>query len=114
MGEGGSKYSDGWRVDVLEYEDGRGRQIRHWTWVDNDFPQSSRVWGVWTVKAVAREAGISEVRVRQLLGEGRFPRAFKFARAWLIPEDDVRAYFAHPDRRRKGEVRQGALPGVSE
>jgi len=69
---------------------------------------------LWTVQAVAWAVGVTEGRIRQLLGEGRFPNASKLGRSWLIPGADVRAYFGHPDRRRKGEVRQGALPGVSE
>jgi len=112
MGEGGAEDLVAIRVEYLEYEDGRSGVLGYIDSPGADFP-----WGdarLWTVQAVARDAGVTETRVRQLLGEGRFPHAFKFARSWLIPEADVRAYFAHPDRRRKGEVRQGALPGVSE
>ena len=59
----------------------------------------------WTVGAVSTAAGICEQRVGQLLVGGRFPNAFKLGRVWLIPEEDVKAYLACPDRRRKGAGR---------
>jgi len=67
---------------------------------------------LWTPKGVAAEVGVTVARVWQLLAEGRFPNAFKVGGRWYMTERDVRAYLAHPDRRRKGELRQGELPGV--
>ena len=60
---------------------------------------------VWTLGAVSTAAGISEQRVGELLGGGRFATAFKLGRVWLIPEADVAAYLACPDLRRKGAGR---------
>ena len=57
---------------------------------------------VWTLGAVSTAAGISDQRVGELLGGGRFKNAFKLGRVWLIPEEDVARYLACPDLRRKG------------
>lgn len=94
MGEGTPGGSGGFWVEVHGTEDAKGYVLVH---------ESARAW---TVSAVATEAGITEGRVGQLLIGGRFPNAFKLGRPWLIPDADVKAYLARPDRRRKdaGEV----------
>jgi len=68
----------------------------------------------WTVNALALKAGVTTGRVRQLLRRRRFPNAFKLNRQWLIPDDDVKAYLAYPDTRRKDVPRQGTLSEVAE
>lgn len=62
-----------------------------------------------SVEVVCSLAGVTPGRVRQLLRAGRFPNAFKIGRRWLIPQDDVDAYLAYPDRRRRDVPKQGAL-----
>lgn len=103
--------SGGFWIEVHGTEDARSYVLAHKT-LGGASPGAppSRVW---TVSAVASEAGISEARVRKLLREGRFPNAFKLGRPWLVPDADVRAYLAHPDMRLKDVPRQATLPIVN-
>jgi hypothetical protein len=47
----------------------------------------------YTVKELAKEAGVNPSRIRQLLGEGTLKGA-KRAGAWFIPADVARAWLA--------------------
>lgn len=80
--------------------------------VEGPVPEADSI--VWTVETTALLVGLSRSRIRHLLAAGRFPGAFKIGRYWLIPDADLKAYMAHPDRRRKDVPRQGELPGVEK
>lgn len=101
------------QIEILELdEEGHRVTIRRW-WHGgaSHFEDSPALW---TTKGVAEQVLVSVVRIRQLLAEGRFPSAYKMVGRWLIPDADVKAYLAYPDRRRKGKSLQGSLPGVQE
>ena len=42
-----------------------------------------------TTSEVAAKLGVGTQRIRDLIGEGRFPGAKQYGRDWLIPEESV-------------------------
>ena len=47
---------------------------------------------------------VNESRIRQIIGAGRFPGAFKFADTWLIPLSAVANYTrGKPGKKKRGE-----------
>lgn len=55
-----------------------------------------------TVKQAAEKFGVSEMRIRQLLQEGRIRGAKKLGPIWVIPE---RAVIAKPKNPRGGQAK---------
>ena len=54
---------------------------------------------LYDTKEVARQLGVTDSRVRQLIADGRLG-AVKVGRDWVISEDSLRAY----ERRKEQEV----------
>lgn len=58
---------------------------------------------VWSAEELAAAGGVNVSRIRQLCIAGRFPRAFKFAKSWAIPDGDARAWLTADRDRRYGK-----------
>jgi len=55
----------------------------------------------YSAKRIAEHLNISERRIRKLLSEGRFRRAFKVGRDWIIPVNSKEDIDYHPHVRGK-------------
>ena len=57
----------------------------------------------WTVPELAREAGLTEERIRALIRTGRFPGCQRWGRDWMIPDVDAQRWLAEDRDRRFGK-----------
>ena len=60
--------------------------------------QSKRAGTGWTVTELAKAAGVSDARIRQLLIEGRDLKGRKAGTLWIIPDSEARRFLN--DRRK--------------
>lgn len=60
--------------------------------------------------AAATDGEVSAYTVRRLCREGRFPRARKAGRSWVIPFADATVFLSTYDRYRSGDTKYVAEP----